>query len=78
MAGACRPHGRPKADEKTGARGLATVVDETLRGFKYELPGSVVSEIRIDADAVSDPGRAVMELLQKADPSRAAVAAALR
>ena len=64
-------------DQKTGARGLATVVDETLRGFKFELPGSSCVELRVDAAAVAEPEKAVLDLLEKADPKRAAVAAAL-
>jgi len=36
------------AEEKTGARGLMTVCERFLRPFKFELPGSSVSELRVD------------------------------
>ena len=45
--------------EKTGARGLVTVGERLLRGFKFELPGTSVSELTIDADLVDDPDTAL-------------------
>ncbi|MEM7386743.1 MAG: AAA family ATPase [Verrucomicrobiota bacterium] len=43
------------AEEKTGARGLMTVCERLLRDFKFELPGTSVSEIKIDADLIDSP-----------------------
>lgn len=40
------------ADEKTGARGLMTVGERILRDFKYELPGTSVTELTVDADLI--------------------------
>lgn len=40
------------AGEKTGARGLMTVGERILRDFKYELPGTSVSELVVDADLI--------------------------
>lgn len=40
------------ADEKTGARGLMTVGERILRDFKYELPGTSVSELIVDGDLI--------------------------
>lgn len=37
------------AGENTGARALMTVCERALRDFKFELPGSSVSEITVDA-----------------------------
>ena len=36
--------------ENTGARALMTVCESLLRDFKFELPGTAVSELSIDAD----------------------------
>ena len=43
------------AEEKTGARGLMTVCERTLRNFKFELPGTAVTELTINGDLVDDP-----------------------
>lgn len=40
------------AGEKTGARGLMTVGEKILRDFKYELPGTSVTELVIDANLI--------------------------
>lgn len=42
------------ADEKTGARGLMTVGEKILRDFKYELPGTSVTELTVDADLIEN------------------------
>ena len=42
------------ADEKTGARGLMTVGERILRDFKYELPGTSVSELIVDGDLIDN------------------------
>ncbi len=49
------------AEESTGARGLLTVCERLLRGFKFELPGTSVSQLAIDGDLVSDPESALDE-----------------
>lgn len=41
--------------EKTGARALMTVSESLLRDFKFELPGTAVSELNIDADLIDNP-----------------------
>lgn len=38
--------------ENTGARALMTVCEGLLRDFKFELPGTAVSELTIDADLI--------------------------
>ena len=45
---------RRAAEERTGARGLLTVCERLLRGFKFELPGTSVSELVVDAELVED------------------------
>jgi len=52
--------------EKTGARGLLTVSDRTLREFKFALPGSGVRSLRVDASLVRDPDAALERLLAEA------------
>lgn len=52
-------------EEQTGARGLVTVCERVLRNFKYELPGSAVSELVVDAALLSEPDRILKECLAK-------------
>ncbi len=46
---------RQAAAEKTGARGLVTVLERLFRKFKYYLPGSLVNVLALNANAVADP-----------------------
>ncbi len=57
------------AREKTGARGLMTVSERLLRGFKFELPGTTVTELKIDESVVVDPASALAALLASATPA---------
>jgi len=57
------------AEEKTGARGLMTVCERLLRGFKFELPGTTVTELKIDAGLVRDPAGTLQKLLEEAGPA---------
>ena len=41
--------------ERTGARGLVTVCERLLRDFKFELPGTTISELNIDQQLVAEP-----------------------
>lgn len=45
--------------EGTGARALMTVCERLLRDFKFELPGTGVTELVIDAALVDDPAAAL-------------------
>ena len=49
--------------EMTGARALMTVCERTFRDFKYELPSSNVSKLLVTGAVVSDPAKALLELL---------------
>jgi endopeptidase Clp ATP-binding regulatory subunit ClpX len=53
------------AVEKTGARGLLTVCERLLRGFKYELPGSGVNRFMVDVGLIDDPDKRLAELLDQ-------------
>ncbi len=56
------------AEEKTGARGLMTVCEKLLRHFKFELPGTTVSELKIDEKLVDDPSKKLAAILEDAGP----------
>jgi len=54
------------AEEKTGARGLMTVCEKLLRDFKFELPGTAVTELEIDGALVEEPESTLAGLLAQA------------
>ncbi len=54
------------AEEKTGARGLMTVCEKLLRDFKFELPGTAVTELEIDGALVEEPDSTLAGLLAQA------------
>ena len=54
--------------EKTGARGLMTVCERILRHFKFELPGTTLTELVIDDVLVADPANRLAQLLAEAGP----------
>lgn len=49
--------------ENTGARGLMTVLERVLRGFKFELPGTGIDTLEIGRETIADPATALQELL---------------
>lgn len=51
-------------EEKTGARGLLTILEKLLRDFKYELPDSGIKSFRVDAAFVKNPLLHLTHLLQ--------------
>ena len=53
--------------EKTGARGLMTVAERLLRHFKFELPGTSITELTIGTDLVDDPVSTLASLLAGAE-----------
>jgi len=55
------------AEEKTGARGLMTVCERLLRNFKFELPGTSVTELTVDGDLVNEPAKTLEGLLGEAE-----------
>jgi len=50
------------AEEGTGARGLLTVCERLLREFKFELPGSGVTSLRVDRDLIERPAERLVQL----------------
>lgn len=53
------------AEEKTGARGLVTVLEKTLRDLKYELPSSKLRYFSLKPVMVKEPSEAVRTLLEQ-------------
>jgi ATP-dependent Clp protease ATP-binding subunit ClpX len=51
--------------EKTGARGLMTVLERLFREFKYELPSTSIGSFEVTTDTVSDPHGALTRLLKQ-------------
>ncbi len=54
---------RRAAEEKTGARGLLTVCEKILRDFKYELPGSGITQFSVSAGLIEQPRETLDGLL---------------
>jgi endopeptidase Clp ATP-binding regulatory subunit ClpX len=52
-------------DEKTGARGLMTVLERTFRDFKFRLPSTKIRSLTITANTVENPAAALAKLLKK-------------
>ncbi|MGK0188175.1 MAG: ATP-dependent Clp protease ATP-binding subunit ClpX [Verrucomicrobiales bacterium] len=42
------------AEENTGARAIMTICERALRDFKFELPGSSISELKVDARLIEE------------------------
>jgi endopeptidase Clp ATP-binding regulatory subunit ClpX len=51
--------------EKTGARGLMTVLERIFRDFKFELPSTGIREFEITTDTVSKPNETLLKLLKE-------------
>lgn len=66
------------AKEKTGARGLLTVVEQLLREFKFELPDSGVQELEVDSDVFHDPAKHLADVLEHAKSHAVAISMAQR
>jgi ATP-dependent Clp protease ATP-binding subunit ClpX len=49
--------------EKTGARGLMTILERLFREFKFELPSTAIKELKVDVDTISDPTASLKALI---------------
>ena len=49
--------------ERTGARGLMTVLERTLRDYKFELPSSGITHFELDTNTVENPKESLKNLL---------------
>jgi endopeptidase Clp ATP-binding regulatory subunit ClpX len=52
------------AREKTGARGLLTVLERVFRDMKFELPSTSIRSIALDADVVNNPENYLRNILE--------------
>lgn len=52
-------------DEKTGARGLMTVMERVFRDFKYELPSTDIDRLEMSRADVQNPAAKLKELMQR-------------
>ncbi len=59
-------------EEKTGARGLMSVLEASLRSFKFYLPGGAVTSFAMTTDVVENPAHALRTV--RDDPDAAAAA----
>ena len=53
------------AEEKTGARGLVTVLERTFRDFKFELPSTGIKSFEVDEQTVKNPEASIKELIEQ-------------
>jgi hypothetical protein len=56
--------------EKTGARGLMTVLERVFRDYKFDLPSTSVKSFEVTADIVREPGSALAEVLRMGERER--------
>lgn len=49
--------------EKTGARGLMTVLEKTFREFKFELSSTLIQNFEVNTETVANPHKALKDLL---------------
>lgn len=51
--------------EKTGARGLVTVLEKTFRDYKFELPSTPISSFSVEAETIENPKACLSSLLEE-------------
>ena len=54
--------------EQTGARGLATVLEQTFRNFKFELPNTPIDTIIVDKQTIIKPKEKLQSLINNISP----------
>lgn len=59
--------------EKTGARGLMTVLERVFRNFKFELPSTPIKAFKVDEKTVEDPDATLRKLLGTKEAARRSV-----
>ncbi len=65
--------------EKTGARGLMTVMERAFRDFKFEMPSTPVRRLDLGREAVDDPAESLRRLMEDREAiGRAAVEAEIQ
>ena len=51
--------------EKTGARGLMTILERAFRGFKFELPSTSIKSLQVNKQTIDDPDTHLKNLLRE-------------
>ncbi|MDR2776458.1 MAG: AAA family ATPase [Puniceicoccales bacterium] len=69
---------RLAANEKTGARGLLTILEKLLRDSKFELPSTDIKSMRVTKSFVADPAKALSNLMRKRSMPKTAAPSANR
>lgn len=49
--------------ERTGARGLMTVLERIFRNYKFELPSTAIRSFEVTTDTIADPEKTLTELV---------------
>jgi ATP-dependent Clp protease ATP-binding subunit ClpX len=57
-------------DEKTGARGLMTVLERVFRDFKFELPSTAIKSFEVDGHTIKSPDKTLNELMKKKESAQ--------
>ncbi|MEL0005386.1 MAG: AAA family ATPase, partial [Opitutales bacterium] len=60
---AIREVARQAAEEKTGARGLVTVMEKAFRDFKFELPSTSIRQFSVNEETVRSPAESLASLI---------------
>ncbi|MFZ4768271.1 MAG: AAA family ATPase, partial [Roseimicrobium sp.] len=71
--GALRVMAQRASSEKTGARGLMTVWERSLRDYKFELPSLGLTEFTVDEALVNDPTASLAACRERAQTVQASV-----
>jgi len=53
------------AKEKTGARGLMTVLEKTFRDFKFELPSTNITTLKVNKQTINNPQKELQKILKQ-------------
>lgn len=56
---------RLAAEEKTGARALVTIMEKTLRDYKYELPSSLITEFHVTKNMFVNPKEEFIKIVKE-------------
>ena len=56
--------------EKTGARGLTTVLEKIFRDYKFELPSTGIKLLELGINSVKNPRQALLDLLDEKESVR--------
>ncbi|MBC2608130.1 AAA family ATPase [Pelagicoccus albus] len=51
--------------EKTGARGLMTILERAFRGFKFELPSTNIKSLQVSRETIEDPQAQLKNMLHE-------------